>query len=112
MQRIGRQDAITREQFDSTLREWLETAQAGEWIGDRQGRGQAPWVFVRVLGRLYHLNADSNREGVREYVGMLAVDSELAWTIVPNQKGRQNKVAFGSEQRKIPRFFFYVVLPR
>ena len=112
MQRVGREDAITRERFDAALRAWVEQAQPGEWIGDRQGRGQAAWIFVRDLGKYYHLNADSNREGVREYVGMLAVDPELAWTIVPNRNGKPNKVAFGSEQRTISGFFFYVVLPR
>lgn len=112
IKRIRKDEAITRAEFDSALLAWLDEAKPGEWVGDRGGRGQAPWIFVRDLGRVFHLNADSNREGVREYLGMLATSPNLQWTVVLNSKGTLNKVAFGLDQRTIAGFYLYVVRPR
>ncbi len=112
IRRIRKDEAITRAEFDSALKAWFDGANPGEWVGDRGGRGQAPWIFVRDLGRVFHLNADSNREGVREYLGMLTTSPNLEWTVVLNRNGTPNKVAFGPDQRTISGFYLYVVRPR
>lgn len=99
---------LTRRRLDAALKEWLERARDGEWIGDRDGRGQRAWIHIRDGRRTYFLNADTRRDGVQEYVGMLALNPGTEWAIVANRNGRMNKVGFGSSGRTITGFYLYV----
>jgi hypothetical protein len=50
----------------------------------------------------------STREGVDEYVRLLdEAGGKLAWSVVENEKGVENKVAFGPDRTVIPGFYLY-----
>lgn len=104
----ARDEAVARADFESLLRNWARTAGAFETVGKVDGYGQRPWLFVRHLERLYHLNADSRRKGVLDYLGLLAADPDVEWRVVPNRRGNLNKVAFGADERVIPKFYLYL----
>ena len=95
--RAGRRSPLSRLDFDSALREWIDTAVIGEMIGDSPDFGGKAWLHIIDAGCRYYWNADSTREGVREYLDLLAFDPGLDWQVVPNQKGRMVKVAFGPD---------------
>jgi len=99
-------EALSRREFDSELREWLGYSDS-PFIGDAERFGGRAWLWVRQLGWRYYLNADTTREGVAEYVRLLDKAGKLSWSVVPNEKGVENKVAFGPDQIVIPGFYLY-----
>jgi len=110
MDQVRRADALTPDEFNARLVEFGRDARPGDTVGDAVKHGGKAWIWVRRLARHYHLNADSTGDGVAEYLGLwVRHGSSLQWTIVPNARGRMNKVAFGPEKREIPGFYLYRV---
>jgi hypothetical protein len=108
MRRVAKDQPINRREFELSLQEWASRAAPHDTIGDTSGRGQTAWIHVQSEGNLYYLNADSKKAAVNQYLGLLAIEPELAWTIVANRLGRPNKVAFGRSGTVIPGFYFYI----
>ena len=107
MKRIGANQAVTRQEFDALLREW-QSHTNDDTIGDAEF-GQTAWVHVHDGSTVYRLNADTNREGVREYLRLLEKhEGDLEWSFVPNRNGRDNAVAFGPDRQR-PRYFYLYV---
>ena len=108
MEPVRRADAITVDEFNTRLVEFGRDAQPGDTVGDAKKYGGKAWIWVRRLARRYYLNADSTGDGVAEYLGLwVQHGSDLQWTIVPNERGKMNKVSFGPEKREIAGFYFY-----
>jgi hypothetical protein len=108
LRKVSKEQPIDRHEFERLLQDWIAHAGPHATIGDTSGRCQTAWIHVQSDGNLYYLNADSTKAAVDQYVGLLAIDPELPWTIVTNQRGRRNKVAFGRSGTVIPGFYFYV----
>jgi len=65
-------------------------------------------VWVKQLGWRYYLNADTTRDGVVKYIRLLdEAGGKLSWSVVPNERGVESKVAFGKERIVIPGFYLY-----
>jgi hypothetical protein len=111
MERRRRNEALTREAFDALLAEWARARPAEATIGPVGDYGGKAWLHVRDLGRPFHLNVDTRREGVLAYLAMLEVDPALEWHVVPNARGTPNKGAFGPQLRTIPGFYLYLSPP-
>lgn len=108
MQPVSRSEALSRSAFHARLRDWYEEAFDGDTVGDSASYGGRAWVWVRHQGSLYALNADTTYEGVSEYVDLLdAYGDGLAWAVVPNARGKPNKLAFGPERRVLAGFYLY-----
>jgi len=100
-------EALSRHEFDNELREWLDYSDSAV-IGDAEKFGKKAWVWVKQLGWRYYLNADTTRDAVAEYIRLLdEAGGKLSWSVVPNERGVENKVAFGPTQRKIEGFYLY-----
>lgn len=106
---VARPSALSRLRFHEVLRRWVAEAPAEVTIGDTGTYGQRAWLWVREAGHDYRLNVDTTRDGVVAYLALVSIYGDpLAWQIVPNRKGRANKVAFGPEKRTFPGFYFYL----
>jgi len=100
-------EALSRHEFDNELREWLNYSGRAV-IGDAEKFGGKAWLWVKQFGWRYYLNADTTRDAVVEYVGLLDdANGNLTWSVVPNERGVENKVVFGASQRKIDGFYLY-----
>lgn len=91
------------------LERWAE--QPGgedETVGDAAMRGQKAWLWAKHGNQLMHLNADTTRKGIREFVVQLK--SSNALSAVPNDKGPINKVIV-TGQNPIPGFYLYLDAP-
>jgi hypothetical protein len=97
---------IPRAAFEARLRRWYELTDEAR-VGDESSFGGTPWVWVQQGARRFHLNADTTREGVGEYLAMLTREPELQWTVVRGRAGRLTKVVFGHRQQGIPGFYLY-----
>ena len=63
---------------------------------------------MRDQGRAFHLNADTRRQGVLEYLALLDADPHVDWHVVPNARGHLDKAAFGPDLRIIPGLYLYL----
>jgi hypothetical protein len=101
---VRRTHAMSVDDFNDLLAEFHASAEPGEVVG-ADDYGQAPWLWVKLMGNRYHLNADSTAEGVGRYLALLKQHGpRLTWTLVSNETGQ---VAFGPEKTVIPGFNFY-----
>ncbi len=107
MNRVNRQQPLTRDVFHNELRKWYENTDE-ETIGDVGSYGGVAWVWITDETNEYHLNADTKRRGVQEYLALLReYENLLEWSIVQNSLGVLNKVAFGPDKKVIKRFYLY-----
>lgn len=110
LEKVGKRQAIDREQLHERLRGWEVAAGDEDVIGDvTRNQGRTAWIWVRVGDSRYRLHADTTRAGVRRYLALLNEHGEaLAWTVVLSERGRHTKVAFCPEREVIPGFFLYL----
>ena len=99
---------MTKDQFNEWLRTWCSTS-SDKTISDYEDYGQSTYLYIQEDGNLYHLNADTKREAVEEYLKLLDSNKDLLWTIVPNRKLRLNKVAFGENKKILKGFYLYII---
>jgi hypothetical protein len=99
-------EPLTRAEFERQLKAWLTESNEAH-VGEFIGYGGKPWLWVRQGSGIYHLNADTKRAGVEEYVRMVSREPSLGWTVTPGRAGKMTKVVFGQRMVAIPGFYFY-----
>jgi hypothetical protein len=105
MRRNTRDTAISREEFHAALADFIEGGKAT--VGDPR-YGRTAWIWVDDLGHRYHLNADTTAAGVAIYLDLLRRSGgDLPWSVVANERGVENKAAFGPEKWVIEGFHLY-----
>lgn len=110
IRKVENKYSIDKQTFHNLLRDWFENS-TEEIIGDPNVRGQLAWIWVSDGTQKYHLNADTKRLAVKEYLDLVEeYGNVIEWQIVPNNRGKLNKVAFGSDRQTIKGFYFYLVL--
>lgn len=109
MDQVSRADAISKPAFHARLRAWLSGTDESI-VGSPDVPGLSAWVYVHDGGNLYKLHADAKRAAVSEYLSLVdQLGDGLAWTIVPNERGNMNAVAYGPAKTRIVPFYFYLV---
>ena len=95
----------------TTLFNWLQ-----RWHGDTRWETlgnvgefvRRPWLKVGIGAVSCHLNANSTRAGVAEYLALVAEQGpKLPWFVVSGRGGLINEVAVGREQVRIRGFHLY-----
>ena len=105
--RVPRSNPLNRTQFHETLRNWLVDSDEIR-IGDPSLPGVTAWIYVSHAGHLFHLNADTPRRAIADYMALVARDGEaLEWTVVKNSRGKENAVAFGASLERIKSLYLY-----
>lgn len=101
-------DVLDRRDFDSWLFDWYKNTNE-KTIGDVGNYGQQVLLWVENNGSKFRLNADTKREGVEEYLGLLKKNNNvLNWSVVANLNGKINKAAFGESKVRIRGFYLYL----
>jgi hypothetical protein len=109
MERVSPRDAITKPAFYARLRAWLRDTDDAA-VGAPDVIGVVPWVHVRHGDSLYKLHADTRREAVSRYLKLVdEYGDDLEWLVVPNERGRENALAYGPQRVRIVPFYFYLV---
>jgi hypothetical protein len=73
--------------------------------------GVTPWIYVQEGKDLYIRHADVSHEAVRRYLDLVDQYGDgLEWTIVTNQRGRKNAVAYGPNRERVTPFYLYLAL--
>jgi len=93
--------------FTELLRWWFETTDEAT-VGDVGTFGGKPWVHVVVGDEPCHLNADTNRYGVRRYLDLVRAHPDgLPWSVIANTRGKVNRVALGPGREKVEYLYLY-----
>jgi len=99
-----------RKAFDAWLSNWYKNTNE-KTVGEIGNFGQQAFLWIEENEVKYRLNADTKREGVKEYLDLLDENNNsIKWTVVANLKGKMNKVAFGDNKIKIRGFYLYLVV--
>jgi hypothetical protein len=109
MQQVRTAGAITKPEFHARLRAWLQETDEAT-IGPSDIPGVSPWVYVQDGGSRYEFHADVKREAVERYLQLVdRYGDGLEWSIVSNQRGKQNDVAYGPDQERVTPLYLYLV---
>ena len=68
--------------------------------------GVTPLVWLKIDEELFHVNSDSNLGGVREFLS----NYENEWFIIPNKRGKVNKVTNDKNKIGISGFYMYKII--
>ena len=96
-----------REEFDVDLAAWYVTATPHQWI-EPGAYARKPSVRITHRGVVFELKAETNREAVGRYLELLRWNPGIEWTVVPNARGRFNKLAVGNPPTTVEKFWVYV----
>jgi hypothetical protein len=108
IEQVRREHALSLNAFNAVLARFGNWADADAMIGGSPKAGNQPWLWVDRDGTRYYLNADTKGDGVAAYLALLARHGPaLTWSIVANNRGKMNKVAFGPDRVKISGFYLY-----
>jgi hypothetical protein len=96
-------------EFYQVLERWLENTRAPT-IGPVGKYGGRAWISMDLGGnRMAVLNADTRRAAVQAYVNdVRARGADVPWSILPNQRGRWNKLAFRADGEELPGWYCYL----
>ena len=90
------------------LKAWLEVSRA-QTIGDIGTYGRRPCIFIALdVGGSAVLNSDTKRAAVEEFLDTSVGGASETWSIVPNRRGRVNKVTFGADGVETPGWYCYL----
>lgn len=109
MEKITKKNAVSKSELHCRLREWLNTEEPQ--IGPEGIHEQTAWLHVRDGHQIFKFDPDTKRAAVEEYLGLVELYGDnIAWVIVPNQRGKMNAVAFGPEVRSLNnRMYLYLI---
>jgi hypothetical protein len=98
----------SKQEFTDLLRKWYDHTDE-RVIGGSPEYNQTPWLWVQIGTFECHLNADTKRQGVREYLErVIRYSAGLEWRVCANQNGKFNKVCFSPDAYPIAGFYLYV----
>lgn len=108
IQKMHRQSPLTKQsELKDLLIKWLETTEIT--IGDMRGRksNPEPWIWIKIDNVLYHINADSKRDGVEAFIKN--EENGNPWVIIPTGRIMNIiKVTNDDNAQPIPRFYMYM----
>jgi hypothetical protein len=94
-------ETMSRTRLHTWLQRWYHETTM-ETIGGVGEFVRRPWVRVEIGAVRCHLNANTTREGVAEYLALAAEDgSDLRWHVVPGRSGAINVVAVGRGRTRV-----------
>lgn len=109
MERVPASKPLSRLELHQRLRQWFVTTSDAQ-IGSEDVQDRTSWVCVEYGSDVFRLHADTKREAVEEYLRLVQqYGEEIQWTVVPNQRGNENAVAYGPHQVRITSFYLYLV---
>jgi hypothetical protein len=105
MAQLNRHEVLTKQRFHGRLRAWFKDTD-DKTVGDPKA---TTLLYVRHGDLVFRLNADTQREGVAEYLALVdQYGDDLEWHAVSSESGRKTAVAFGPSKTRVRRFYLYV----
>ena len=92
----------SKEELYKLLKWWLRTTKDYR-IGNPSLANNTPVILLVIGSSSYYINADTTKEGVRDFLA----NKNNSWQIVLSNRGNQNVVTNRLDGMKIPGFYMY-----
>jgi hypothetical protein len=103
-----RNEPISKGKFNRRLKKWIDGNE--ETIGIKGDFNRVPLVFVQDGTEIFRLNRDTTRNGVIEYLKLVAkYGNDLEWRRIIGQRGKGTSVAYGPEHERVRFFYLYAI---
>jgi hypothetical protein len=114
MEQAPKDRPLTKSQFHQRLREWADSTSANgdKIVGPEGVDGRMRWAYVQGPEGLFALHADTRRDAVERYLGLVAKHGDgLLWTVRQSRRGRMTAVAYGpgNPPHEVTPFYLYFV---
>jgi len=86
---------------------WWRIISKADTIGDlKKASGHTDQIYIKLGSNLYHINADTNKEGVGTF---LKNKEKNKWSLIENENGRVNKVTNDPNKEPIKGLYIYKI---
>jgi len=107
LERIGRDEALSKNEFHQHLRDWLRNTDEDVVGPDDVKYPRTGWVHVRDGSDMLVLNADTSRDAVDRYLQIVSrFGNDLEWNRAESQRGKMTTVEYGPERVRCKSFSF------
>jgi hypothetical protein len=107
MERVDRDQALSKTEFHDRLREWLNSNEA--MIGSEDVPGVTSWIYVRDGVAIFALHADTKRPAVEWYLEKVSLyGDDLLWAVTESARGNETAVVYGPDKMRNKGFYLYV----
>jgi len=98
-------NALKSKQDLFQILKWWKILSKANTIGEIIINGNTPTIRINLGSKNYVINADTNKEGVVEFLK----NKEHPWILIENENGIQNKITNNENKSPIKGFYMYEI---
>ena len=108
IKKIEKSYPLTDKQTLYNILKWWRIISKADTIGDlKKASGHTAQIHIKLGSNLYHLNADTNKEGVGSFLKNKEKNNK--WSLIENENGRVNKVTNDPIKDPIKGLYIYKI---
>ena len=108
IKKIEKSYPLTDNQTLYNILKWWRIISKADTIGDlKKASGHTAQIHIKLGSNLYHLNADTNKEGVGSFLKNKEKNNK--WSLIENENGRVNKVTNDPNKDPIKGLYIYKI---
>jgi hypothetical protein len=96
-------NALKSKQDLFQILKWWKILSNASTIGESLINGNTPTIRINLGSNNYVINADTNKEGVVEFLK----NKQHPWILIENENGIQNKITNNEDNSPIKGFYMY-----
>ena len=107
IKKIEKSYPLTDKQTLYNILKWWKIISKEDTIGDlKKASGNTAQIHIKLGSNLYHINADTNKEGVGAF---LKNKEKNKWSLIKNENGIVNKVTNDPNKDPIKGLYIYKI---
>ena len=108
IKKIEKSYPLTDKQTLYNILKWWRIISKADTIGDlKKASGHTAQIHIKLGSNLYHINADTNKEGVGAFLKNKEKNNK--WSLIENENGRVNKVTNDPNKDLIKGLYIYKI---
>ena len=108
IKKIEKSYPLTDKQTLYNILKWWKILSKKDTIGDpKKASGNTAQIHIKLGSNLYHINADTNKEGVGSF--LKNKENNNKWSLIENENGRVNKVTNDPNKDPIKGLYIYKI---
>ena len=108
IKKIEKSYPLTDKQTLYNILKWWRIISKADTIGDlKKASGHTAQIHIKLESNLYHINADTNKEGVGSF--LKNKEKTNKWSLIENENGRVNKVTNDPNKDPIKGLYIYKI---
>ena len=108
IKKIEKSYPLTDKETLYNILKWWRIISKADTIGDlKKASGHTAQIHIKLGSNLYHINADTNKEGVGSFLKNKEKNNK--WSLIENENGRVNKVTNDPNKDPIKGLYIYKI---